>query len=204
MIEESPESASVAPESAAATVDRALARAVLARALKLAFRRPTEQSAEALFTRAGGEALLEAALVLEDGSRGPLFRAAEALGAGPHPGLPELEARFDRVFGHTLRGSVVPYETEYGGDALFRQGQEMADLAGFYRAFGLRPGDGHTERLDHAGVEFEFLEILSLKEVYAIERGEAVMLEVTRDAVASFLSHHLGRFGCALGEALAR
>ncbi len=52
-------------------------------------------------------------------------------------GATVLMASYRALFGHAVRGPIPPYETEYGNEALFQQPQEMGDLMGFYRAFGL-------------------------------------------------------------------
>ena len=109
--------------------------------------------------------------------------------------LPSLIAAYQRLFGHTARGAVSPYETEYGNESLFQQPQEMGDLAGFYRAFGLRLNVAERERLDHISCECEFMLFLALKEAYALEHADTAMGEETSKAVRLFLRDHLGRFG---------
>jgi TorA maturation chaperone TorD len=103
-----------------------------------------------------------------------------------------------------VRGPIPPYETEYGNEALFQQPQEMADLMGFYRAFGLSVRvDGH-ERCDHISCECEFLSFLALKEAYGLEHRDAEMVQQSRKATRLFLRDHLGRFLPAFASKLQR
>lgn len=178
-------------------IDRALARAVLAsflaRALgPAAVRRALEASGATAGVLAG------AARVLDGTGDDRLAESVAALAAAP---APEPGAR-ERLFGHTLRGAVCPYETEYGRRELIQQAHELADLSGFYQAFGLRVARAHRERPDHVVCELGFLEFLSRKEAHALELGDAEMLEVTRLAIAKFLREHLGRFGRAFAVSL--
>src|SRR3990172_7219059 len=109
--------------------------------------------------------------------------------------LPALQAEHRRSFG--LVGSLC-YETEFGLPHEFRQSQELADLAGFYRAFGLRVGRSQSqggtvrERPDHIAVELEFMYLLALKEAYAAENGMPEQAEICRETQRKFLSDHLG------------
>lgn len=103
--------------------------------------------------------------------------------------LEELQAEHRRVFG--LVGSQC-YETEFGLPHEFRQSQELADLAGFYRAFGFHMGGRVRERPDHIAVELEFMYLLCLKEAYAEVHGLREQVEISRNAQAAFLKDHLG------------
>lgn len=105
--------------------------------------------------------------------------------------LAELRAEYRRLFG--VSGSLC-YETEYGLPHEFRQSQELADLAGFYRAFGLRMGGAVRERPDHLAVELEFLYLLSLKEALAIQDNDQERISICREAQRNFLCDHLGRW----------
>lgn len=108
------------------------------------------------------------------------------------------------TFGHAARGSVPMNEIEYGdlkADPLF-QPHRLADLAAFYRAFGLEVDDAAAERHDHLCIELEFMSVLAAKEAYAIaEQLDA--LEVVRDAQKNFLREHLGRWSPAFGRRLS-
>lgn len=107
------------------------------------------------------------------------------------------------TFGHAARGSVPMNEIEYGdlkADPLF-QPHRLADLAAFYRAFGLAIDDAAAERHDHLCIELEFMSVLAAKEAYAISE-QLDGLEVIRDAEKNFLREHLGRWSLAFGRRL--
>jgi DMSO reductase family type II enzyme chaperone len=106
-------------------------------------------------------------------------------------GLDSLQSEHRRVFG--LAGSLA-YETEYGLPHEFQQSQELADIAGFYHAFGFTLGGNVRERPDHLAVELEFMYILTLKEVHASQRGTPEQVETCIDAQRTFLRDHLGRW----------
>ena len=80
---------------------------------------------------------------------------------------------------------------------------EMADVAGFYRAFGVEVGDG-GERVDHITTELEFMNLLAVKESIALqEEGAGEHAETCRHASQVFLRDHLARWAPRLGESLA-
>lgn len=111
------------------------------------------------------------------------------------------------AFGHAARGSVPMNEIEYGdlkADPLF-QPHRLADLAAFYRAFGLEVDDTAAERHDHLCIELEFMSVLAAKEAYAVQNDlDAESLGVVRDAQRGFLREHLGRWSPAFGRRLAK
>jgi len=79
---------------------------------------------------------------------------------------------------------------------------EMADVAGFYSAFGVAMGDG-GERADHITAELEFMHLLAVKEAIALqEEGAGEHSEICRDAARAFLRDHLVRWAPRLGECL--
>lgn len=90
-------------------------------------------------------------------------------------------------------GSVPLYETEYGRARAMVKGQELADLAGFYKAFGLDPS-ASKEMIDHICVELEFYALLLLKERALSDKGDVVGVSIVQDARKKFLADHLGRF----------
>lgn len=114
--------------------------------------------------------------------------------------LAELQAAHRRTFG--TAGSLC-YETEYGLPHEYRQSQEMADIAGFYRAFGFNLGGEVRERPDHVAVELEFMHILALKEAYAFETNIPEHAEICTDAQSKFLQDHLGRWVNLFAQSVA-
>lgn len=94
------------------------------------------------------------------------------------------------------------YETEYGRDRALAKGRELADIAGFYRAFGLelnREGAGR-DMLDHIAIELEFYAILLLKQARLLALKDAEGSQIVSEARKSFLQDHLGRFVAAIAQ----
>jgi len=186
-------------------VEVALCRSALYEALALAFRPPTEETVTRLASPEGAFALADAAAVLDAAWRTDLAALVRRLAPSPpRPPAEILHAEYRRLFGHTARGLVPPYETEYGEDSPFLPAQEMGDLAGFFLAFGLVLRPAAHERIDHISCAFEFLLFLARKEAFALERGQPAMRDDIRVANRLFLRDHLGRFAPAFGKRLAR
>jgi DMSO reductase family type II enzyme chaperone len=115
----------------------------------------------------------------------------------------ELESEYLRAFGHTISKECPPYEAEYDQAHIFQKSHALADIAGFYRAFGLELGPDFKDRLDHISVELEFMHFLCLKEAYALDKGHTEeQLAVCREAQAKFLGEHLGLWVFAFAERL--
>lgn len=106
----------------------------------------------------------------------------------------ELENEYNRLFAHLGSAKCPPYETEYGYENIFQKTEAMADISGFYRAYGLDVSDINTERVDFIGTELEFMSYLAANEAYARTHDEMVHLEVCRDVQRKFLRDHLGRW----------
>ncbi len=105
----------------------------------------------------------------------------------------DLQASYVQCFGHTISKECPPYESEYGQAHIFQKSHSLADIAGFYRAFGLELAPDLNDRLDHISVELEFMQFLCLKEAYAVARDHPQeKLTLSRDAQAKFLGEHLG------------
>jgi TorA maturation chaperone TorD len=109
----------------------------------------------------------------------------------------EQATEYDRVFGLVPSPECPPYETEYHANAEpFFRAQQLADVAGFYRAFGLAPSRGSPERPDHLALELEFTAFLLLKKRLAAraadgDNGSADRVQVCADAEAAFFRDHL-------------
>lgn len=175
-------------------VDLSYCRAAIYSALALGFQPPTEQILSRLLTPENRASLARAATLLYPDRSADLVSSIEALSHAGEGDAAALASRYRFLFGHTARGEIAPYETEYGNEALFQQPQELGDLLGFYRAFGLAMRADTHERPDHISCEFEFLMFLALKEAYALEHNDPDMRQETGKAEMLFMRDHLGRF----------
>src|SRR5512135_3758830 len=98
-----------------------------------------------------------------------MIRLMEELEASPQA----LRAQYDTVFGLVVPKECPPYETEYyPTQETFGRSQQMADIAGFYRAFGIEPAQSSPERPDHLALELEFMAFLLLKKRLALAAVE--------------------------------
>src|SRR3972149_12155544 len=82
-----------------------------------------------------------------------------------------LEEEYCRLFTHTISTECPPYEGEYDNSDIFQKSQAMADIAGFYRAFGLETSPSFRERPDHISAELEFMHYLTWQEAYDLPPG---------------------------------
>ena len=182
-------------------IDQALSRSVFYQALAMSLRPPCLKW---LLQLAGDDALQ----AVRDAARAqPQEILASAVGEllleARRATVEELDQAYQCLFGHVARGKVPPYETEYGCEDLFRQSEELADINGFYQAFGLRVLAAKHERADHISAECEFLSFLAAKEAYDLEEGHQESWEEVRRAGRLFVRDHLARFGRAFARSLA-
>ena len=201
--------------------DEALCRSVLYGLLSLGLYTPTGRTFQELRSETARLALREAAQLLTPSAKSA--RSPESVQPGEEDNAVDLARRAEdwigaiesleqdvwltchsRLFGHTARGQICPYESEYGHEGLFQQPRQLAEIMGFYEAFGLTTRNEERERPDHISCELEFLDFLSRKEALALEMGDDVSLEETRKAARLFLRDHVGRFGRALARLLAQ
>jgi len=122
------------------------------------------------------------------------------------------EAVYRALFGFLGAKGCSPYETEYHqwDDATYRA-QQLADVAGFQRAFGLDVSPERRDRPDHISLSLELVAFLHLK-VLALEQqpvtgeggAEGDPLAVCREALAHFVGDHVAwwvpGFGKLVGE----
>ncbi|MFZ5823812.1 MAG: TorD/DmsD family molecular chaperone [Bacillota bacterium] len=112
------------------------------------------------------------------------------------------EAEYNLLFA----GQGVPcplYETEYTSSHVWMQTQQMADIAGFYRAFGVDVQQS-GERPDNLASQLEFMSLLCMKEAVATADGNAEAAEICREAQSKFLTNHLGRWLPKLTERMEK
>ena len=181
-----------------ASLRGALARAQAYGLLARAFGRPDAELESEVNSGRFGAALQEALAILD-------CAEAAALGAvlDGQPSDDDLGADFMRLFNPSLEANCPPYETEYTGAHVFMRAQQLADVAGFYRAFGLKIASSFHERPDHIAAELEFMQVLALKEARALARGERANAGICRRAQARFLKEHLGRWLAPYAERLS-
>ncbi len=192
-------------------VDLALCRSALYEALALGFRSPNTETLERLVAKEQNTDLAEITWLLNAAfkRRGeitlPLYTYILKLrSCTDAQSLETLKNSYNFLFGHTAQPKVPPYETEYGEETLFQQPQELADIAGFYKAFGLEWNSDQHERVDHISGECEFLSFLTRKEAYALELQDVFTVIETRKAQKLFLKDHLGRFVPSFSNLLSR
>ncbi len=112
----------------------------------------------------------------------------------------EMQHTYDDLFGHAVRGRCPAYEMEYGRNEIIRQASDLADVSGFYGAFGLEIAVGANGRPDHISAECEFMSALCFKEAHAHATGATANTEICVDAERVFLRDHLARWLPALAQ----
>lgn len=118
--------------------------------------------------------------------------------------LGELQRAFNRQFSHIVSPDCPTHETAYSPGDVFQQAHVMADVAGFYRAHGLRVGGEERERPDHIGAELEFMGFMARKQAHALESLAGDQVEECQRTQAAFLRDHLGCWGPSLGQRIHR
>lgn len=115
--------------------------------------------------------------------------------------IPDLQSEYIDLFDAGRQANPL-CETEYDRRRALAKGNELADIAGFYRAFGfaLDPALDGMEMADHIGLELEFYALMLMKETALSEAGDAEGVSITAEARGKFLASHLGRFARALSR----
>jgi TorA maturation chaperone TorD len=189
------------------TIEQASGRSLLYSILARAFKYPTAASVcnvrTMLDASAGGASLTP--LDLNPTFRQTLEAMRTELQHWSHPEQRSaLEAEYNRLFAHLGSAQCPPYECEYGYENVFQKAQAMADIAGFYAAYGLEPASTETDRVDFLSTELEFMAYLALHEAHARAQHEISHLEICRDSQRKFLCDHLGRWAPLFAEILSR
>lgn len=162
-----------------------LEKAFLSRFLALSFSYPSQESLEELEGALGDLEKVLKALNIEF----PLDRLREAiLYAKANP--MDLQGEFTSLFETEMKAPAR--ETSYELDKMARRSMEMADLIGFYRAFGVELSS--PVEPDSLVAELEFLSFLYQKELLLSQRGDNEGVEITREGRIKFLKDHLGRW----------
>lgn len=169
-------------------IDRSMVYALFAHV----FAYPDEERTEEL-RQAAADVLQTAAAI-------PLMRLATLAGESTRE---SLEPVYVSVITLSSSPDCPAFETAYFGNDAIQQTQRMADISGFYRAFGVDATEGGF-RPDELPVELEFMGYLCNKEAYAIEHMGAPRAGQARKAQRTFLNEHLGRWGGVFGRKVAK
>jgi TorA maturation chaperone TorD len=146
-----------------------------------------------------------------------LAKAAETLAPTVEPAVAEPLARLaaaaresdaaavgdEYVFLFDRGAKVPPYEGAWEeAPQLAGKAALLADIAGFYAAFGLMPGAAQPDVEDHIAAECEFMSALALKEAYALAESDEEGAAITSAAQSRFVGDHLGRWSGTFAAAL--
>jgi len=146
-----------------------------------------------------------------------LAEAAEALARTVEPAVAEPLARFataargtdaaavadEYVFLFDRGAKCPPYEGAWqNAPPLAGKAALLADIAGFYAAFGLQPGEAQPDVEDHIAAECEFMSALALKEAYALAESDDEGAAIIGAAQSRFVGDHLGRWSGTFSDAL--
>lgn len=115
-------------------------------------------------------------------------------------------AAHDRVYGLLSSSECTPHETSYCPQtfSVYRSGR-LADIAGFYQAFGVSASRDQPERVDHIALELEFMAWLLAKVEHlrgSTDPGAAEQAEICGDAQQGFFEEHLAWWVPAYAGAL--
>ena len=177
--------------------------------------------AEPLRLLAGADAVLIAARLLDRPERaqveaaslrdGDLRRLARAAG-GDTDWIEALIDAVDEVRTLEQAGLAAEYARLFDGavacpineTAYVRRdkGAILADLCGFYRAFGFEPAAGTGEKADHLVTELEFLGLLQVMLARACETGHREQRRVAQSALVAYCTDHLAEWIGAFCERL--
>ena len=92
------------------------------------------------------------------------------------------------------KAKVSLHETAYGdGRRMGGRPVELADINGFYSAFGMHIQDTDPDLPDHLSVELEFLSTLLLKMAWQ-KTPSTAQSQICARAARKFLEDHLGRW----------
>ncbi|MCA9519379.1 MAG: molecular chaperone TorD family protein [Myxococcales bacterium] len=114
--------------------------------------------------------------------------------------LEELQREYDRLF---RAENLLLYSGEYTAKSDFQSTNALADIEGFYAAFGV---ECELERADALTNELEFMHLLIFKEEYALREGLPEATEkaaICRDAQRAFFLDHLYPAAQAVGRQIA-
>ena len=177
--------------------EEALARSAAYRLLSQALAYPTGTSVAQLL-----EEDLALAEWLAELMPAPVQAALEGTGEALRAARPgSLEAAYSGAFSHGHSADCSAFENDYAEGDVWRRSHQLADIAGFYRAFGVTHP---SERPDHVAVELEFLHLVSCKVAWALASGDTEHAEISSKAEERFLEGHALRWMPGFSARLSR
>ena len=114
-----------------------------------------------------------------------------------------LQVLSDRAREHGLEGLLREHARLFVGAGMcranevdyeplsFSMTEKLADVAGFYEAWGYEITPGIGQRGDFVGIELEFAGLLLLKQAYAEGNGWRDQSEIAAEAARKFISAHV-------------
>ena len=168
-------------------------RARIYKLLAVGFDKPLDRAADGTDgppRSAIGTELHESATAID-----PTLASAAAAVAESWPRSVEHHRSLYRsTFGVEHESAISRYEVSFAPGTLVTNTDRMADIAGFYRAFGLDIAENAQERVDFLPTQLEFMQHLALQCAYLVETDDQEGVEIVRSASASFIEDHLGRW----------
>jgi TorA maturation chaperone TorD len=120
----------------------------------------------------------------------------------------ELNELYEANFGLLGGSKCPPYEIEYVPSKFtFQRSNMLADIAGFYSAFGLQTSSSNPDRPDHVVMEFEFLAQLLQLHLQTVEGSgleSPTQAAICQGAAERFLKEHVVWWLPAFAKVLAR
>jgi len=105
----------------------------------------------------------------------------------------ELQRLHQRIFTFFFFIDWAPAETVYTAKEIFQETDQLSDIAGFFRAFGMELAE--KERPDHISTELEFMHLVTCKEALAQLHHGSEKARLCRVVQRKFMEAHLGRWG---------
>lgn len=183
-----------------------LARGLVYTFLAAAFAEPHSERFTLLRSPDFKELCLESAVILEEAAIAKDWKDYGLAEASPAK-LPiyavfkhmpsdteRVSAEFGKVFGFTMAKDCPPHAVEYcANENMFYRSQRLADIAGFYRGFGLCRTRNNREREDHLVYLAEFMAFLFAKRDFALKEGHSQEnRELIERALRTFFRDHCG------------
>lgn len=190
------DSSSLLDQQAASSVRNLLTRSAMYQILSACFLYPEEKNLSILKDpdfQEHGKDLMPCYEGIEDGAE--LKKCLEEVCTlFTATAIETLQRDYRRIVGHTMSKECPLYETQFGVSQVFQQVQELGDIQGFYKAFGVDTSDIERERCDHVSVEMEFMHFLLYKQAYALENHGDEKAQICVDAQKKFLKEHIGKW----------